>query len=456
MLILPFRLIVLAGLVAQGCPRVTSSWPPASAGKESLQTDNEGRSLTQAHSRALKQGDSASYASGVVQGAAAVGGPNITDPSIHGNSMQPWNYQGYAPPFVLTGNEYFYVSNGSLKFVDLEPADNLVNIYTIYYGNWGVDRDLNPLADAAQAYCLNGVPSDPNQTSGGCAGKPFHDVGNQYHFAADATSVGTTLDDATTKTLIMNKINSQDIAYDPFGLYLIIVSPEIQYTGVAEARDAFCTKSCGMHDFLTARYHSAMNLSAAELSSTNIVRAPGAPGSDSALAIVTAQTDFAIPYAIVGNPGTDCRGCQGANAEVIYGGFGNNLYLPNFNAQADAVVTTVAHELAEAFTDPQFVVDGNLINGFTDGNSQENADKCTNRWTATQFQLLDNGQHYTHMISGLPYIIQDNWLPVLKSPGIPGQVGCVPRVPAGYAGKTYLSDPVTGVQPTPPAQEPTS
>ena len=50
----------------------------------------------------------------------------------------------------------------------------------------------------------------------------------------------------------MNKINSQDIAYDPFGLYLIIVSPEIQYTGVAEARDAFCTKSCGMHDFLTA------------------------------------------------------------------------------------------------------------------------------------------------------------------------------------------------------------
>lgn len=38
----------------------------------------------------------------------------------------------------------------------------------------------------------------------GCAGKPFHDVGNQYHFAADATSVGTTLDDATTKTLIVS------------------------------------------------------------------------------------------------------------------------------------------------------------------------------------------------------------------------------------------------------------
>ena len=40
--------------------------------------------------------------------------------------------------------------------------------------------------------------------------------------------------------------------------------------------------------------------------------------------------------------------------------------------------TAVALLLQEAFTDPQFVVDGNLINGFTDGNSQENADKCTN------------------------------------------------------------------------------
>lgn len=51
--------------------------------------------------------------------------------------------------------------------------------------------------------------------------------------------------------LQVNKINSGDVAYDPFGMYVIFVSPEINYTGSAEDPADFCDKSCGMYALQT-------------------------------------------------------------------------------------------------------------------------------------------------------------------------------------------------------------
>ena len=66
-----------------------------------------------------------------VQGPAAEGGPSLSDPSIYGNSVAEVEDP---PPFILTGNEYFTVTNDELEFIDLIPADSLINIYSIYYG----------------------------------------------------------------------------------------------------------------------------------------------------------------------------------------------------------------------------------------------------------------------------------------------------------------------------------
>ncbi|CAF4909549.1 unnamed protein product [Rotaria sp. Silwood1] len=73
---------------------------------------------------------------------------------------------------------------------------------------------------------------------------------------------------------------------------------------------------------------------------------------------------------------------------------------PNGDRGIDAMMSTVAHELAEAITDP-------YVNSWRDENNYENADKCSHRYEPTV--KLQHGIKYNVQAGDRRYLIQQNW-----------------------------------------------
>jgi hypothetical protein len=75
---------------------------------------------------------------------------------------------------------------------------------------------------------------------------------------------------------------------------------------------------------------------------------------------------------------------------------------PNGTAEigADSEVNTLAHEIAEANTDP-------LLNAWYDRRGYENADKCA--WTFGTTSTATNGAKYNMSFGGKNWLVQRNW-----------------------------------------------
>ena len=112
----------------------------------------------------------------------------------------------------------------------------------------------------------------------------------------------------------------------------------------------FCTKHCGWHSYAT--YSSGLK----------------------------------IKFAWIGVPPASCPGCYL---------FTNT---PNNNFGVDAAVSVVAHELAEAATDPTF-------RGWQYG--YENADLCA--WYFPYKSCQCNGAGYNMQVGGRNYLVQANY-----------------------------------------------
>jgi hypothetical protein len=82
------------------------------------------------------------------------------------------------------------------------------------------------------------------------------------------------------------------------------------------------------------------------------------------------------------------------------------------------MATILAHEIVEVVADPDF-------DAWYDSQGNENADICIWRYSNVQYgKRADNSQYrYTSIFGGRPYLIQDNWSPVVGSDGT--QQGCV-------------------------------
>ena len=74
---------------------------------------------------------------------------------------------------------------------------------------------------------------------------------------------------------------------------------------------------------------------------------------------------------------------------------------PNANPGADAMASTIAHELEEAVTDP-------AQNAWYDSNGNETADKCA--WTFGSTYTAINGSKANLQLGGKDYLIQQNWV----------------------------------------------
>ncbi|MGH9593901.1 MAG: hypothetical protein ACRD5L_12480, partial [Bryobacteraceae bacterium] len=194
-----------------------------------------------------------------------------------------------------------------------------VNIYYIWYGDWTKDSTANAILTDYAANAGGSPYFNINTTYGDTVGNvPNTPVAIKYVSSmSDTGSLGTSLSDSKIWTLVTNALKGGVFPADPNGVYFVLTAPYVTETS------GFLTKYCGWHTY------------------NNYSNTP-------------------IKYAFVGNPAAKMSACAAQSTG------------PNGDAQADAMVSIVAHELEESATDPQ-------LNAWYDSSGNENADKCA--WT---------------------------------------------------------------------------
>jgi hypothetical protein len=171
----------------------------------------------------------------------------------------------------------------------------------------------------------------------------------------DTGSQGTQLNDSTLQLVVQKWINNGTFPADSNAIYHVLASQEVNETS------GWCSIYCGFHNYMT-------------FNGTN------------------------IKYTFIGNPaGCTAQGgvrdCEGLSS--------NYTHSPNNDPGVDAMVSVIAHESAEATSDPN-------LNAWFFSNGEENADKCAYMYGKTK--PLSNGSVYNENIGGKQWLIQQNWI----------------------------------------------
>lgn len=252
---------------------------------------------------------------------------------------QPWT-----PPAWVT-------INGILNHGGPVMAGN-VNLYFIWYGNFvngpaasdsGTTQDLlNTLFGA------DGLGGSPCALINSTYYDKAHKVTGDFALLEstnDYYSRGKTLSDSSVAAVVANAINSRVLPKDSNGVYFVLTSSDVNETS------GFCTQYCGWH------------------SRTTIA------GAD-------------IKIAFVGNPDRCPTSCE------------EQVTSPNGDSGADAMASTMAHEVIETTNDPD-------LNARYDANGNESADKCVWKYGPVTGILGDGA--YNMSVAGHNWLIQMNW-----------------------------------------------
>jgi hypothetical protein len=216
------------------------------------------------------------------------------------------------------------------------PVMNNPVVYIIWYGNWAGNSAINIITNFVQNL---GNTAWWNIVRGYNNISPIIYGGSSY----DSYSQGTQLTDTSIFWIVDGAIYYGELPYNTNGIYLVLTSSDCTET-------EFCTQACGWHTF---------------------------------------NSQYNLKYAWVGNPATQCpTGCSAQSNS------------PNGNLGADAMVSVIAHELAETVSDPN-------LNAWYDSQGNENADKCA--WTFGSETRLSNGAYYNIVVNGVKYLIQQLW-----------------------------------------------
>ncbi|CAI5492734.1 unnamed protein product, partial [Closterium sp. Naga37s-1] len=167
----------------------------------------------------------------------------------------------------------------------------------------------------------------------------------------DNYSRGKKLSDADVLTIVKSKVGvGKPLALDPHGISVVLPSADVTLPG-------FCSQFCGWH-------------TQASLNSTP------------------------LRFAFVGHHGQCPSDCGVKSTST------------NGKPAIDATITTLAHELTEAATDPD------PYSGWSDDEEEENADKCPWDFGSTKTGSLQNGQRYEYNVvglNGMRFLVQLNW-----------------------------------------------
>jgi hypothetical protein len=232
-------------------------------------------------------------------------------------------------------------------------------VYIIWYGNWNGNSALTLLPSFIPA--LNGTPYFAINTT--------YENGSHTNVSAAVTlgaqafdnySQTSLLSETGVRNVISSAMSRGAVPVDPNGVYFVLSSGDVNE--IDSTHGEFCVDFCGFHGHATLF------------------------GND-------------IKYAFVGNASPKC--INNPNSGVTCAPT-NPVVSPNGNTGADAMASTIAHELSETVTDPD------LNAWFDPSNPSENGDKCNFQFGST-FSVA-NGSQANISLGGQNFLIQQNWL----------------------------------------------
>jgi Phosphate-induced protein 1 conserved region len=163
--------------------------------------------------------------------------------------------------------------------------------------------------------------------------------------ASDYYSRGKNLSDAAVRAVVASAINGRSLPRDANGVYFVLTSSDVN------ENSGFCTRYCGWHGH----------------------------------AIIAGED---IKVGFVGNPDRCPNACE------------EQMVSPNGDSGADAMASTMAHEVMESTNDPD-------LNAWYDLSGNESADKCAWKWGPVTGIFGDGA--YNLSAAGRHWLIQMNW-----------------------------------------------
>ncbi|CAI7843000.1 unnamed protein product, partial [Closterium sp. NIES-53] len=247
-------------------------------------------------------------------------------------------------------------------------SSDTLNVYLIYYGSWPVGSGQDVIENFIRSLGLSG--SDAQGEAGDPKVSNWWATSSKYYSKASDGSTNTVSKEVNLTKVIWDKgsrgkklgprgpwkivksrIGSgKPLPYDADGIYLLLTSKDVKVAG-------YCSQYCGWHtmDYLNSK---------------------------------------PVVYSLVGHHGRCPKNC------------GAQRTSPNGNPGLDATVSTIAHEIAEAATDPD------ASSGWFDANNEENADKCSYDYGETLTTQNGKGEDAQYNLVGLnnmTFLVQQNW-----------------------------------------------
>lgn len=223
-------------------------------------------------------------------------------------------------------------------------------VHLIWYGNWtGTSATQKQTIITTFLKSLTGSPYwniNTTYTNGAkVAVRNSVTLGGQ---ATDTGSAGTAnLSDNAILTIVARALSTNALPKSTDALYVVLTAPNVTKQG-------FLTSYCGWHT------HALIN-----------------------------SADIKLSF--VGDPTGSLIGNCAAQTTIS----------PNGSPAADAMVSLIAHELAETVTDP-------ALNAWFDKQGAENADKCA--WTFGSVYKAPNGSAANVKLGTKDYLVQQNWV----------------------------------------------
>lgn len=222
-----------------------------------------------------------------------------------------------------------------------------VHLYVIWYGAWSGKPAVPLLTDLLRGFAFSTYAG----TNATYTDKHKHTASTDVQYTlstTDSYSKGTTLTDAGVKAVVVNAIHRKARPSDSNGIYLVLTSADVKESS------GFGSRYCGWH------------------SRTTFKRKP-------------------VRFVFAGDPTTQApTGCVPKVTRT-----------PNGDRGADAMASTIVHEIDETLTDPD-------IDAWYDRWGSENADKCA--WTYGYTYRAANGGTANVRLGGHDFLIQQNWV----------------------------------------------
>lgn len=220
------------------------------------------------------------------------------------------------------------------------------NVYYIWYGDWKGNSAVSILEYLA-AHIGGSTYYNINTTY---FDKDKRHVSNAVHFGGatnDWYSHGKILTDLEVQQVVAGAVKSGRLPRDTHGVYFVLSAKDVSESS------GFCSHYCGWHN------HGVI------------------AGAN-------------LKYSYIGNPARCPSSCEAQTKS------------PNWNSAADAMASTIAHELEEAVTDPD------LNAWYDDVHGEENADICA--WSFGHTYQTANGSQANRKFGDKSYLIQENWV----------------------------------------------